>query len=183
MELKYSLLGFLQYASMSGYDLVKVFNASVGFFWKASQSQIYSALDKLEKEKLITYELVVQDGKPNKKIYSITETGKSEWLNWLQSDTRHVNQKNALLLRVFFMAGLPKEQAEAFFERLIESNEKELRSMQEVPESIVFYEKDTSKTDALFWSFTYDYGREYLKMCSSWARSCLEKIQDAYSGN
>ena len=50
MSLQHGVLGFLNYGSMSGYDLAKAFSSSVQFFWNAQNSQIYLVLDKLEKQ-------------------------------------------------------------------------------------------------------------------------------------
>ena len=50
MSLAHGVLGFLNYGSMSGYDLAKAFSSSVQFFWNAQNSQIYLVLNKLEKQ-------------------------------------------------------------------------------------------------------------------------------------
>ena len=41
MALKQGLLGLLNYGEMTGYELAKVFNDSLSFFWQAQTSQIY----------------------------------------------------------------------------------------------------------------------------------------------
>ena len=60
---------------LSGYDLLHYFDGSVGFVWHATHPQVYRELDKLRREGLVANELVVQSGRPNKKVYSITEQG------------------------------------------------------------------------------------------------------------
>ena len=47
----------------------------LGFFWHASQSQIYPELSRLAVLGLVTYEPVKQDNRPDKKVYSITDEG------------------------------------------------------------------------------------------------------------
>ena len=47
--LKFTLLGFLNYTPMTGYELEGWVNASTGNFWHAELSQIYKTLKQLEK--------------------------------------------------------------------------------------------------------------------------------------
>ena len=60
---------------MTGYDLSKQLPAEG---WHASHQQIYRDLTKAEKLGLVTIQYVPQEGKPDKKIYSITSAGKDE---------------------------------------------------------------------------------------------------------
>ena len=83
MSLKYALLGFLNYYPMTGYELKKFFDTSVAHFWNAEQSQIYSALKQLEGEDLVEMHVEAQTDRPNRKVYSITEDGRDELLEWL----------------------------------------------------------------------------------------------------
>ena len=53
MALKQGLLGLLNYGEMTGYELAKVFNDSLSFFWQAQTSQIYRELNQLEAEGLL----------------------------------------------------------------------------------------------------------------------------------
>ncbi len=54
MSLGFGILGFLNYAPMSGYDLAKAFESSLQFFWHAQKNYIYLELKKLE-QKGISY--------------------------------------------------------------------------------------------------------------------------------
>jgi DNA-binding PadR family transcriptional regulator len=84
MALKHTILAFLSRQPMSGYDVAKEFAEGFGScFWKASQQQIYAELTKLEQQGNVTYEAIPQPGRLDKKIYSITEQGQQELLNWL----------------------------------------------------------------------------------------------------
>lgn len=49
MSLKYGLLSLLNYGDMTGYELSKEFDDSLGFFWQAQISQIYRELNTMEK--------------------------------------------------------------------------------------------------------------------------------------
>lgn len=75
------VLGILLRKPRSGYDIVKV----LATFRPAKSSQIYPILAKLEKNGFLDCQHVNQDGKPNKKIYSVTPTGKAELESWLDT--------------------------------------------------------------------------------------------------
>ena len=75
MSLEYAILGFLNYHPYSGYDLKKVFDNLVRHFWPADQSQIYRTLSNLIQTWLGEMEVIEQNDRPDRKVYSITETG------------------------------------------------------------------------------------------------------------
>ncbi|MBD2075489.1 PadR family transcriptional regulator [Phormidium sp. FACHB-592] len=84
MALKHTILAFLSRHPLSGYDVAKEFAEGFGScFWKASQQQVYAELTKLEQQGSVSYEAIPQAGRLDKKIYSITEQGQQELLNWL----------------------------------------------------------------------------------------------------
>ena len=76
--LKHGISGLLNYGSMTGYDIVHIFKDSLRYFWQAQTSQIYRELQTIKKNGWATDETVVQDGKPDKKVFTITESGKEE---------------------------------------------------------------------------------------------------------
>ena len=114
MSLKHGLLGLLNYEPMTGYDLDKLFNISLGYFWQAQYSQVYSELDKMEKKGWLTSERVIQDDKPNKRVYSITAEGKTAFMDWLSTPETDVKSsfkiKSAFLMRLFFASEINKAQ-------------------------------------------------------------------------
>jgi DNA-binding PadR family transcriptional regulator len=114
MDIRSVLLGFLMYRSMTGYELKKVFSISFSFFSGLSFGSIYPALGRMEREGLITMEMEVRDGSPNRKIYTITDAGRSAFLASLRGPFDFERQKNSFLTRLFFFAHLsPEERTEA----------------------------------------------------------------------
>ena len=103
MSLKYALLTLLTGERLlSGYDLLRYFDGSVGFVWHATHPQvIWQASDKLRREGLVVNELAVQTGRPNKKVYSITEQGMHELLAWVTTPSELQLMKDGMLVRAF----------------------------------------------------------------------------------
>lgn len=102
--LKFAILGLLNQRPMTGYDIAKEFNDNAfANFWYATHGQIYPEMKKLLEEGLVTYDVVVQGKVLEKKLYTITESGRAEFLKWLQLD-EPVPQtpKDVFRLRTFF---------------------------------------------------------------------------------
>jgi DNA-binding PadR family transcriptional regulator len=104
------LLGFLMHKSMTGYELKKVFSLSFSFFSGLSYGSIYPALKKMEREGLITMRLEIQEGAPNRKVYTMTEKGKKAFLDALKAPFHFERPKNEFLTRLFFFAELSAEE-------------------------------------------------------------------------
>lgn len=85
MELKYFLLGNLTEHSLHGYQMKSPWFKNIFKEFGINNNQLYPTLKKMAGESLIEKELIIQDGKPNKHIYSITEKGRSKFLEWLTS--------------------------------------------------------------------------------------------------
>ena len=75
MALGDAILACLTERPMTGYELAKTFDNSIGFFWKADHQQIYRELTKLRDRGHIQGREVVQSGKPNKLVYTLTPEG------------------------------------------------------------------------------------------------------------
>ena len=107
--LKYILLGILNYAPMTGYDVKQFIDGSTSHFWYAQTSQIYRTLDSLEAEGCLTSTIEHQDTRPTKRIYHITDQGRQVLTDWLHEPLDRIPQvKNELLVFLFFAGQLDK---------------------------------------------------------------------------
>lgn len=110
MTLKHAILGLLSKWDATGYDIKKEFDDFMSIFWHSHLSQIYPELNKIEAEGLITSELVPQEGKPHKKVYSITDGGIEEITDWVGSPPDPPKIKDPFLMQVFFMDNLSADE-------------------------------------------------------------------------
>ena len=101
MSLRFAILSLLSRESMTGYDLTKRFDSSITFFWSAKHSQIYPELAALTKEGLVTFEVVAQTSKPNKKVYTITDLGRGRLAEWVAEPPDKRNVKDPLILKAW----------------------------------------------------------------------------------
>ncbi|MDV2994100.1 MAG: hypothetical protein N4J56_003754 [Chroococcidiopsis sp. SAG 2025] len=101
MALTHAILARLIDTPLSGYDLAQQFDGSVGYFWAASHQQIYRELSKLEQQGWIAGETVLQTGKPDKKLYYVTEIGKQQLKSWMAEPSEPSPIKDDLLVKIF----------------------------------------------------------------------------------
>ena len=119
----FAILGLLAFAPMSGYDIRKEIDLSIGHFWSESFGQIYPSLRDLAAEGLIR----PRPGTTGRerRVYEITAKGRRALLAWRAEPPRPAPVRNELLLKLFFgapgagghemewLARLEKEQAES----------------------------------------------------------------------
>lgn len=108
--LKYAILGLLNKKSMSGYELTQQFESTLCEFWSAKHSQIYPELKKLTEEGMVEYEVEISGSILEKKVYTITEVGKSEFVKWLErEEAMETTPKDVFRLRLFFSNNMDPE--------------------------------------------------------------------------
>ncbi len=180
MSLPYGLLGLLSYIDATGYDLTKIFEDSLNNFWHAQSSQIYRELGRMEKKGWVKSRSVVQDKRPNKRIYEITERGRGEYGRWLSERTPPFDYPHeALLMRVFFGA----DDREATLEMLKSVRDRCLAAIEAYPahimENIGCYAAMVAEGEhkRLYWEMTLEYGVVQTKTTAKWAQDCIDKIE------
>jgi DNA-binding PadR family transcriptional regulator len=119
VALEHAILVSLAERSASGYDLARRFDASIGHFWSASHQQIYKVLGRMEADKLVAADLIAQDGRPDKKVYAITDEGRAELRDWLAKPTppEAVRIDFAVKLRALHLADRDAFRAEVLDRR------------------------------------------------------------------
>ena len=71
------------------------------FFWEASHQQIYRELSKLYTAGHVVAETIEQGIRPDKKLYSITDSGKAFLIEWLKIPSSISPVKDNLLVKLF----------------------------------------------------------------------------------
>jgi len=86
------VLGVLQSGHLHGYEITKRINAQDETILKVKEGQLYPILHRLENEGKIAAEWVQQEGKPARKMYTLTDAGHKEletqrlsWVKFVQS--------------------------------------------------------------------------------------------------
>jgi DNA-binding PadR family transcriptional regulator len=101
MSLAHAILVCVADEPMTGYELAKRFDSSIGFFWRANHQQIYKELRALGESNWIVGETIHQESRPNKTVFSITALGKKELFEWSGFPSEPPSIKEKFLLKFY----------------------------------------------------------------------------------
>src|SRR5215467_9584450 len=113
MALGDAILVCLTERPMTGYELAKTFDSSIGFFWKADHQQIYRELTRLRERGHVQAREVVQTGKPNKLVYTLTAEGKAALRHWAARPSSPASIKDDMLVRLCALEAIDIEPMRA----------------------------------------------------------------------
>jgi len=168
VSLRHAALGLLSRGSASGYDLLKVFEASMANVWPATQSQLYAELNKLADAGWIE---VVDVGPRGRKEYAITDSGRAELRRWLTSPQDDPMFRSAQLLRVFLLDELPYDQAREFLESCRSEAGEERRRYEQIRDAY-----DWADDAGFFARAALENGLRSMQAQSEWADWALTEL-------
>ena len=102
MSLRHEILALLTIEPMTGYELVKILDDTLGLLWAAPHSQIYPELRKMEGSGLIDAENVPRGARAEKRLYTITKHGVEELQRWEQEPQSHSPERDAHRLKAAY---------------------------------------------------------------------------------
>lgn len=102
MDVKTLCLGMLSFGDACGYDLKKRFEALFRHFYSAGYGSIYPALAELAEAGLVTCRAVPQDGRPDRKVYRITDRGRRQFLGALATTQPQHKLRSEFLAMIYF---------------------------------------------------------------------------------
>ncbi|WP_333772035.1 PadR family transcriptional regulator [Streptomyces sp. IBSBF 3136] len=106
MSLKYAVLAALLEGEASGYELSKVFDVSLANFWPATPQQLYRELERLAQDGLVEARTVQQERRPNKRMFTLTEAGRSQLRSFAaEPPKRPTAVRDELLIKIQAMDG------------------------------------------------------------------------------
>lgn len=185
MSLRHGILGLLGYTPMAGYDLMKVFNSSLKYFWSAQASQIYRELDGMSAEGLIRTEEERQRGKTTKTLFVPTKKGEAEFDRWLrEGKVEPARTRNHFLLRLFFQSRIGAPSVRSIVEEKKARAEAEAAQLQAVLEGVIprTAARVGDELATLCWKGAAEYGLALCEAEVRWAEDFLARI-GAFEGD
>lgn len=170
-------LGLLMPGPKHGYRLYQDFVAgfgagdSYGTIWKAGQTKFYVTLTNLEKEGFLESSMEPQDNRPPRKVYHLTDAGRSRFLDWLSKPVRSMRAMRVEFiakLRFFElldlpgMGGLLDTQIEIFHAML-----DEWENLAPVDDADPFYE------------IVFDFRKRQVAFLLEWLAACKARMNSA----
>lgn len=101
MSLANAIMTALIDDELTGYELAKRFETSLGFFWHASHQQIYRELKALTHKQYVHPRLVVQNGRPDKTVYQLTKVGQRCLDDWIVRSAKPRPVKDELFIKLY----------------------------------------------------------------------------------
>ena len=80
----FAILGLLCWKPMSGYDIKKMVEVALTYFWSESYGQIFPVLNRLIADGLATKQLDPASGGRRRQVYTVTQTGRETFRQWLE---------------------------------------------------------------------------------------------------
>jgi DNA-binding PadR family transcriptional regulator len=120
----FAVLGQVAAGPTSGYEVKARLQAGAAQFWHASYSQIYAELRRLEALGYVSEQRVVQEGRPNKRVYTITDAGREALRQWLGEPWGLAHLRDESLVKLTLAHALPAGDVIAQIERLRASHER-----------------------------------------------------------
>lgn len=186
MSLGHAILGFLSRQPMTGYDLkTRCFDDDAAHFWSADQAQIYRTLERLEAKRLVSADWSVQFGKPDRKVFAITEAGRDELKHWLAMPRPLPPVRDPFLVQLFFSAELPEDDIVA----LLESSRAEHEAALDVLNSRAatregaMHRTARQKRDSALLGVTLEAAMRRERAALEWIDDCISTVKHGLPGH
>lgn len=135
MDVKTVCLGMLTEGEASGYDLKKAFESSFGHCFAAGYGSIYPALASLAECGCVSCEEIPQDGKPDRKVYQITDKGWEQLLAELDNPAPSHKVRSEFLATMAFAHLMTSEQVQTVLDSRIRDADENLEFIDEFENS------------------------------------------------
>ncbi|CAH1851753.1 PadR family transcriptional regulator [Convivina intestini] len=139
------ILGILSEKPASGYEIKERFSTIFSNFYNASFGSIYPILHKLTDEQKVTFKTVEQDGKPNKKIYSITAQGREAFQNYLSRPVENKKIKWDFMVHLFYSDQLTPNERMHLIENEIKTRRQECQELEALKQTLAGKDVDKNK--------------------------------------
>lgn len=177
MALAEAILVCLTERPMSGYDLAKYFDASIGYFWRASHQQIYRELGRLRERGLVESKEISQSGKPNRIVHTITDAGRKSVRTWSSKPVRMPSIKDELLVKLYAMETVDTSAMREQISVRLEQHQSKLAAFKRIKER--FYDGKDLSLNQKGKLIALEMGmQDELNHISGWER-VLEKMAEA----
>ena len=172
VDVELMTLGFLMSGPKTGYRL-KSIAGKMMLFYNISLNQNYPTLRKLEEAGYVEKKIVIQTGKPNKNVYSLTHSGKDHFMEKITDPPEPIEYRLPFLIRVFFYRFLEDEQKLIEFEKEIQSIDEQLAALERMGPNVETQADEEGK-------FGWDTAVFFLSALRDWYQQELERRKRRY---
>lgn len=175
MSVRYAILGLLHYGDMHGYRIKEHLERNFGHMWTVNFGQIYPELKKLNEENMVTMAQEEQENAPTRKLYTLTDRGRKDFVDWLARDPeRGIMLRDPFLLRFTFFGFGDSGRALEIVDDQIHEYERQLESRRENMER--WRRMDTHVR------LVSDLGVEFNEMMLDWLKRARKELSASAEG-
>ena len=162
--------------------LKKRFDGSLRSFWTVTQSQIYRELHGLERDGLVAVDDVPQDGKPARKVYSLTVSGRKALARWLVEAPEPLMLRHPLLLKFVFAADLPPRDLDGLLERYADGVKASRRDYVSRLDDRNIFSLARSRHEESLWRLAIEHGIAWCDMELAWLAKARREAVRQHKG-
>ena len=130
MNVRTLCLGVLSLGEATGYEIKKLLESRFSHFYDASFGSIYPALTKLTGEGMVSCMPTPQNGRPGKKVYRITPSGRLAFANELLGEPAPDRVRSDFLVVMTFSELLPPQALDRLFEARLASYRERIAALE-----------------------------------------------------
>jgi PadR family transcriptional regulator AphA len=132
MDVRTICLGILTRGDATGYEIKKLFeDDGYQHFVEASFGSIYPALNRLTDEGYVSVRSEAQEKRPDRKVYSITQTGRSQFVASLLKPLPEDRHRSPFVFAMLFADLLPQSRVSGMVDTYISQVEQKLAHLNE----------------------------------------------------
>lgn len=170
------ILGLLMLSPRTIYQLRKRIYEGLNLMYSCSTGSIQAAIKKLLKNGYIAVNETTENGKV-KKVYGITDSGKTYFFVWVNSPVNKDTAKNPELSKIYFMGFVEKELRAKLIEKHISDLKSILYNLERICSEGERLSGEAEKNDILFYQLqTARYGRDIIQFNIDWYKRLLKDI-------
>jgi len=166
--LRYVVLGLLMSEPKHGYSLFQDFETDLSLIWRAGRSKFYAELASLEEHGFLTQVVEHQEARPPRKIYHLTENGRTTFLEWLHTPVTPLRQvRIELLAKLHFFDFLRLPGASDLIDAQISSCSYALEKLRA---------RQSENEDTLLDTLAYEFRIGQVEAMVTWLERCKSHI-------
>lgn len=171
------ILGILLLSNRTIYQLHERIDKGLNMMYSSSMGSIQAAIKKLLNCGYIQYEEVVENGK-YKKIYSITDSGKQNFIQWISTPMEIQSSKNPELAKLYFMGFSTKEKRKLGLQDYISKLKEQYNVLNTICKEAENVKVPDENKDILYYQHTAArYGKDFMKFNIEWYQKLLDEMR------
>jgi DNA-binding PadR family transcriptional regulator len=171
----YVILGLLSIQpDLSGYDMRKGIQSSIGYFWGESYGQIYPALKRLVGEGMIAPTKAGAKGRKGRQTYRLTAAGRAALRQWLALSFHNEPPRNEFMLKLFFAREAAPGVAAAQVMDLNERNRRALELIENIRAGVSAEQR--SNPHFAYWMLVLGLGETLTRAALEWGQAALAAL-------